>query len=244
VRTLTHKSLLINGGRAVKWGVSSEVVLEYRRQLHEEESRYFSALTSSIEAKAVGVADSSTTAAIPVSAAAVPADTPRSDRLSFGEGEVEVLRVETLNGCGAPENIFYPGDRLQVRVTCRANRAAEKISVGIRIRNKEGVKAYSWGTLNQDMAAMAAGRSEGMFWSATFEAGDEFHVLLECDCNLGVNLYEIQAAVSHEPTPDYLNQRILHWRDEAAFFQVLMKRQEYFFGGLVDLKMSARWETA
>jgi lipopolysaccharide transport system ATP-binding protein len=38
-----------------------------------------------------------------------------------------------------------------------------------------------------------------------------------------------------------MSQRILHWVDEAAFFQVLMKNDEYFFGGVVDMKMRASW---
>ena len=62
----------------------------------------------------------------------------------------------------------------------------------------------------------------------------------ECICNLGVNLYEVQAAVSEERDRSYNAQRILHWRDEAAFFQVLMVRQEYFFGGACDMRMTAR----
>jgi len=72
-------------------------------------------------------------------------------------------------------------------------------------------------------------------------AGDTFGVLLQCACNLGVNLYEVQAAVSIEETPDYMSQHIVHWVDEAAFFQVLMKKQEHFFGGVVDLRMKAIW---
>jgi lipopolysaccharide transport system ATP-binding protein len=38
-----------------------------------------------------------------------------------------------------------------------------------------------------------------------------------------------------------MSQRMLHWVDEAGFFQVSMKRDEYFFGGTVDLRMSASW---
>jgi lipopolysaccharide transport system ATP-binding protein len=38
-----------------------------------------------------------------------------------------------------------------------------------------------------------------------------------------------------------MSQRILHWVDEAAFFQVLMKKEEHFFGGVVDLRMKAEW---
>jgi lipopolysaccharide transport system ATP-binding protein len=240
VRTLTHRSLLLKSGRAISWGISSEVVLDYRRHLHEDEARYFAALTESLEAKAASASPPVARPA-PSMVEAAP-ESFRSDRFSFGDGEVEVLRVETLNSAGTPENIFYPGDRLRIRVTCRASRAASKLNVGVRLRSKEGVKVYSWGTLNQDMAVMSSGSGDPLFWNASFKAGDEFAVLLECGCDLGINLYEVQVSVSHEGTPDYLNQRILHWRDEAAFFQVLMRRHEYFFGGLVDLKMSADWE--
>ena len=240
VRTLTHKSLLLRGGRSVQWGLSSEVVLEYRRQLHEEEARYFSALTDSISSKLPTEANRAVEADV-LKPETSSEEVSRSDRLSFGKGEVEVLRVETLDGRGVPEKIFYPGDALQIRVTCRANQPIQNINVAIRIRNKEGVKAYSWGTLNQDMIDAAAGQSGETFWELKFDTGDEFQVFFQCDCDLGVNLYEIQASVSRELTPDYHNQRMLHWRDEAAFFQVLMKRQEYFFGGLIDLKMKAHW---
>jgi len=40
---------------------------------------------------------------------------------------------------------------------------------------------------------------------------------------------------------NYLSQRMLYWVDEATFFQVSIKRDEYFFGGVVDLKMRATW---
>ena len=55
-------------------------------------------------------------------------------------------------------------------------------------------------------------------------------------------LYEVQAAVSHEKTPNYLSQRMLHWIDEAAFFQVLMERNVRVFSGVTDLAMRAKWD--
>ncbi|MCW0217326.1 MAG: Wzt carbohydrate-binding domain-containing protein, partial [Prosthecobacter sp.] len=109
------------------------------------------------------------------------------------------------------------------------------------LRNKEGVKIYSWGTLNQDMSFRASHVDAPIFWERQFKAGERFQVVLECPCNLGVNLYEVQASVSYEETMDYMAQRMLHWVDEAAFFQVSMRRDEYFFGGVVDLRMSATW---
>src|SRR6202012_251119 len=48
IRTLTHKSLLLKEGREVAYGVSSDVVLAYRKQLHAEEAAYFSAITAQV----------------------------------------------------------------------------------------------------------------------------------------------------------------------------------------------------
>jgi lipopolysaccharide transport system ATP-binding protein len=250
VRTLTNRALLLSRGAAVSWGPSSEVVLEYRRLLHGEESAYFSSLAKDManraqavrEAAALGVPDEATNASIESETASAqnPVGT-RSERLSFGDGEVKIVAVETLDGEGNPCSTYYPGARLQIRVVCEANADINKLNVAVRLRNKEGVKIYSWGTLNQDMSTRAANAEAPVFWNRLVKAGDQFQVVLECACNLGVNLYEIQAAVSFEDTPDYLSQRMLHWVDEAAFFHVAMKRDEYFFGGVVDLKMKAVW---
>jgi lipopolysaccharide transport system ATP-binding protein len=166
---------------------------------------------------------------------------PEGPPRSFGNGSVTVERVETLNGKREPCSVFFPGDLLVIRITCRAIADCNMINVGVRIRNKEGIKIYSWGTLNQDMSILAAGSDAPLFWSRHFFEGESFSVILECPCNLGVNLYEIQASASLEVTPDYMSQRILHWVDEAAFFQVLMKKEEHFFGGVVDLRMKAEW---
>jgi lipopolysaccharide transport system ATP-binding protein len=58
-------------------------------------------------------------------------------------------------------------------------------------------------------------------------------------CGLGSNLYEVQAAISREGKPYYAEQRMLHWRDEAAFFHVRLDQRRYHFGGAVDLRMQA-----
>ncbi|MCY1363271.1 hypothetical protein D9M69_500260 [compost metagenome] len=84
------------------------------------------------------------------------------------------------------------------------------------------------------------GHQEGeVFWLRKFGANERVTVELDLPCALGSNLYEVQSTVTYEDTPDYLAQRQLHWVDEAAFFQVLVKRDENFFGGIVDLGMCA-----
>ncbi|MGE8411562.1 MAG: ABC transporter ATP-binding protein [Pseudomonas sp.] len=248
IRTLTNRALLLNKGKAMSWGLSSEVVLEYRRLLHEEESAYFSSLAKDLVERAqvskespppISI-DDAATEAVEVVDATNPLSA-RSERLSFGDGEVKVIQVETLDKEGNPCSMYYPGEKLSVRITCESKADVDRLNIGIRIRNKEGVKIYSWGTLNQDMRARFMKSDSPVFWERTFSSGERFQVILECACNLGVNLYEVQASASFEETPDYLNQHMLHWVDEAAFFQVTMRQNEYFFGGAVDLRMSATW---
>lgn len=250
VRTLTNKAILLDRGTQLSTGLSSEVLLEYRRLLHREESKYFSQLAEDVAAHADATREENK-----ITESTIPAETTihaeniavedaapsRTDKLSFGEGEAEVESVELFTASGERSNAFNPGDKIKIRVNCKVNKDINHINVGIRIRNKEGVKIYSWGTLNQDMFVRFHQIERPQFWEREFKAGDRFYVDMDFDCTLGTNLYEIQAAVSYEGTPNYFSQRILHWRDEAAFFHVNVLRDEYFFGGILDLKMNAEW---
>jgi lipopolysaccharide transport system ATP-binding protein len=249
VRTLTNRALLLNKGTPIQWGLSSEVVLSYRKLLHDEETAYFSNLTKDMVERArlapllQKLPAAKLDMTIGAGSASVPVDTTlglmRSDQLSFGDEKVKVIKVETLDSEGQTCSMFYVGERLRIRVTCESFAIIDKLNVAVRLRNKEGVKIYSWGTLNQDMSKLTL--KEELFWNRHFFYGETFSVLFDCECSLGTNLYEVQAAVSQELTPDYINQRILHWVDEAAFFQTCVNREKNFFGGLVDLGMKANW---
>lgn len=245
VRTLTNKSVLLERGIQRKTGLSSEVLLEYRRILHDEENQYYAGITSEISNRAgddyknhleeneavVSHSDMETKESTAL----------RSDKLSFGEGDAVISQVEMFNERNEKVNVFNPGEKITIRIHFSVKNDIDKINVGLRIRNKEGVKVYSWGTLNQDMHYISQGSDNELFWNRKFFAGAEEFVDLSFDCTLGSNLYEIQAAISYEETPDYFSQRMLHWRDEAAFFHVHVLRDTYFFGGLADLKMKAQW---
>jgi len=223
IRTLTSRALLLEGGRTRALGSSAEVVLEYRRLLHEYEQRYYEAVH-----------------ALQAAAPAAPRPAPRrSDAFSFGDLDAVVEDVAVVDGAGQPATFFHPGQPLAIRITCQALKDLTHLNVAVRIRNKEGVKMYSWGTLNQDIAIWS-GRARGaVFWERRFHAGERFTVELACDCPLGANFYEVQASVSEENDRYYQAQRVLHWKDEAAFFQVLVAAHEYFFGGVCDLRMRA-----
>lgn len=243
VRTLTNRALLLNHGRTAAWGKSSDVVLEYRKLLYEEEARYFGSLVPVVHSSGDPASEPQGEGQDPERAEQpTTTESKRSGQLSFGEGHVRIVGVSTLDAQGASCAIFYPGDELHIKVHCRTFDKAKGINVAIRLRNKEGVKVYSWGTLNQDMRYRAEGNEDEIFWEKEFAAGEDVYVDFRCNCPLGMNLYEVQAAVSYEETPDYMGQVLLHWVDEAAFFQVLMRRDEYFFGGVADLGMKALWD--
>lgn len=245
VRTLTKRAVLLTKGCVTASGLSSEVVLEYRRQLHDDESSYFSDVANRLAEKAAQTQALEFKATVNANQAmgdmVAQAKSSRSDRLSFGDGEAKILKVDILGADGEASTVFYPGDLVRIKITCQSQIDTDKLNVGVRIRNKEGVKIYSWGTLNQDIAVRSRDGREKLFWLHEVNAGEIFEIELSMECLLGVNLYEVQAFISYEETPDYMGQRIMHWIDEAAFFQILMKREDYFFGGIVDLKMSATW---
>lgn len=237
VRTLTNRALLLHKGQQIICGPSSETILSYRKLLHEEESAYFSSIARDVEEKRrekMPATESQNTLTKTLTA-------DRSDRLSFGDGGMKVVSVATFDTQGETCAIFYPGDTIRICVECQSDIDTDKINVAIRIRSREGIKVYSWGTLNQDMQTLAGLSSQPLYWTRNIRDGERFQVWFECECILGTNLYEIQASISHEGKPDYTEQRILHWKDEAAFFQVLMRQKEYFFGGTTDLRMLAKW---
>jgi lipopolysaccharide transport system ATP-binding protein len=123
VRTLTNRALLLNKGRPIEWGLSSEVVLSYRKLLHDEEAAYFASLTKNLAERAAQAPLPSDPPAVApdasdaVHANAAPGMGTRSDRLSFGDGEVKIIKVETLDSNDQPSSLFYPGARLRIRVT-------------------------------------------------------------------------------------------------------------------------------
>lgn len=244
VRTLTNRAVLLRDGRMVAYGSSSDVVLEYRRQNHADESAYLASVVEGLKsgaplppAESIATSNEGGDDAPTASAHGAPKDGARD----FGGDGVRVTKVEVLDAQGAATSVFHPGDTIKVRVHCHSSIDTQKLNISVRIRNKEGIKIFSWGTLNQDMKLMSNGGEGELFWKRSIRAGEDFSVTLECKCALGANLYEVQACVSYEETPDYLNQSILHWIDEAAFFQVLVRRDDNFFGGVVDLSMSAEW---
>lgn len=229
IRTLTDRALLLHHGSPVASGTSAEVLLEYRKLLHAEENAYFAHATEAVRQRAEQ--------ARRARELATPETETRSDRLSFGGLEAEVLDVVVTDGRGGRQNHFHPGEPIEIRITCRVNRDMDRLNVAFRLRNKQGVKVTSWGTLNADIDAWNRGIARQATWERKFHAGEEFTAVFRGRVSLGRNLYEVQATITQEEHRYYGSQRILHWRDEAAFFNVSHRVDEYAFGGVCDMQL-------
>lgn len=219
VRTLTSRALLLKSGLPRAYGPSAEVILEYRRLLQNEEQDYLNHVNNTL--------------------ATAPLAGSPNDARGFGSLAAEIVTVKILDEKHQENNFFHPGNLIRVRVEGRCHTALHHLNINLRIRNKEGIKLYSWGTLNQDLLIRNGKLSGELFWARHFGAESVFSVEFTFRCTLGSNFYEVQASVTREGDLHYGDQQVLHWRDEAAFFTVSLLKDEYFFGGVADLRMSA-----
>lgn len=226
IRTLTSRAIFLNQGQVEAIGPPAETIIQYRKLLHKDETAYLASQA-------------------PKSYSCNPGQQPRLttegqpevvEGPSFGNHEAEVVSVSVADEEGKPCSVLYPGDIFTITIMCRANMDLTHLNVAFRIRNKEGIKVTSWGTLNDDIRKWNDSARKG-FWDASVTRGDVFSVSFTGRCTLGPNLYEVQATITEEGDRYYTAQHVLHWLDEAAFFKVLHRPKEYVFGGICDLQL-------
>ncbi len=224
VRSMTSRALLLRGGRPRSIGASSEVVLDYRRETHEDERLYLSRVAK--------------TPAQPPSPAPATQTAPVDDR-SYGDMDATILRVRILDGKLAETPSFRPRETVVVEITYKILKPLTRLNIGFRLRNKEGTKIYSGGTFANDVNRWYRQPDVRGFWHESFRPGEQIVLNGKFECILGPNLYEVQAFICEEKENRPDHQRMIHWKDEAAFFIVSMDRQEYWFGGICDLKVES-----
>lgn len=254
VRTLTDRAIVLERGNVRAMGPSAQAILEYRKIQHEQEARWFGSHIKQAHApakQATPVAQPKPTpAAVEIKQAISPAQTKPDTKphtksstdpdKHFGDQDAFITKVQILDQSNKPASYFTSGDPVTIRVQFRAQRQVDKLNVALRIRSKQGVKICSWGTFNQDRDALEVNpNAPHIFWHRTFKQGDTCTVLFKFHCPLGSDLYEVQAAIMREEDRSYRNQRVLHWIDEAAFFQVAVPQGKGFFGGLTNLHIKA-----
>lgn len=221
IRNLTSRALLLEGGRALAWGETREVSRRYRKLVFEEEARELAQ----------------------TDAGKLPKwEIPDSDNQSgpaYGIGGARICNVSILDRARQPGESFEAGDPITVEFSVQLEANLDRLNFGVVIRNMEGLKVYSWGTFNQDIAIWA-GRAAGTpIWNRQFAAGEEVLVSIQLAGHLGSGRYEVQTVVSRELQQTYGAQQVLQWRDEAGFFRVHVDPNTYTFGGLCDLQGKA-----
>ena len=224
VRTLTSRAIFLDGGRCKSIGASSEIILEYRRRLHEEEVAYNNIRPVEVAFVADGKVSSVN-----------GSEKLLEDRFSFGDFDAYIQEVSLSINDDFTHSSVSPGDRVRVHFICKIMKKLSKLSFGFRIRNREGVKVYSGGSFADDLNSAYENPAHQGIWHQEFNAGDVIKLNMEFECNLGEGFYEIQAYICEEQmfTPGF--QRMLHWKDEAAFFTVVMDRLKKWYGGVCDI---------
>jgi len=218
IRTITNRAALLKDGSISMIGTSSEVILEYRRQLHNEENSYFN-----------NIVNNST----PLKNSIL-----MDKKYSFGEEEATICSVTTLDKDDNISKHFQIGEKISIVIECIANTELKNINVAFRIRNKEGVKITSWGTLNELMLDS----TKSNLRKEDIKKNTRFKVVFSGICIMAQNFYEIQATVTRENDTCYGQQKILHWQDEAAFFNVSIKQCRHVVGGVVDIGLRSTYE--
>lgn len=219
VRTLTSRALLLGAGTVLFWGSTREATHQYRKILFESE--------------ALRLAHAEPSASQPLA----PGSTDRKGE--YGIGGARIVSLGILGNDGKPCSTFRHGDKINFDITVLLEAPLNQLNIAIVIKTLQGLKIYSWGTLNQDIATWAGLQKNEIFWQKSFQSGDKITVTLTLECNIGVGSYDVQAVVSRELDRHYGSQQVLHWRDEIGSFRVEMNSQGYSFGGLCDMQGKA-----
>jgi lipopolysaccharide transport system ATP-binding protein len=215
VRNLTNQALLLGSGAVLFWGETREATHRYRKMLFEEEA---------------------TRLAMQEPSAALPCASEAKEENGYGIGGARIVGFRMLGQDAEPRITFRPRERMDFEITVLVESPLDRLNIGLVIKTLQGLKIYSWGTLNQDIGVWAGKVDSEVFWEKSFNPGDEVVVRLTLEGNLGAGTYEVQGVVSREMDKYYGAQQVLHWRDELGFFQIEIDAREYLFGGICDLQ--------
>jgi lipopolysaccharide transport system ATP-binding protein len=222
---MTKSALLIREGKLRSIGASSEVILDYRRETHEDERLYLNRVAQKT--------------AVTPSAPQAQIESANSGQQSYGDMDATITRARVLDERLAECGSFRAGELIIVEIVYSIKKPLTRLNIGFRLRNKEGVKVYSGGTFANDVNRWFKEPSARGFWHETFNEGEQIILHASFPCILGPNLYEVQAFICEEKENRPDHQRMIHWKDEAAFFIVSMDRLEHWFGGVCDLKVQS-----
>jgi len=233
VRMFTQKAILLDQGRLVTTGDSKSVLTVYQQMILEEEKEYLkSYINDQLSAISFGEARPETSSH--------NGATPEHKGNEFGTFEAVISKVEIQDSMGRATNLIVTGDPLHIIISFTVHTDLDTLIIGLRIRNQEGVKCYSWGTLSQDIR-LESSHEQARFWGKRFKAGCNYKVELKtAACILGAGFYEVESVLTKRASANLLeSETVVHWLHEASFFSVRRDRMENNFGGICDLRMQA-----
>jgi len=201
LRQMTQRLLLIHRGELVSDGKTEEVIDQYDKIMGMPIRRFDGQIIDRDDAHLKSNSIS---------------ENPRSLL-------AKVLDVCVQDKDREERSIYYPGEELIIRVNIQNVSKMPHLSLGIRIRNRDGLKVYSWSTAYDNLSL------------------NEINTIVEVKltCNLGLGIYSIDAIIVQE-NKDFIDSReFLDWVREASFFRIELT-SEKTFGGVCYLNAKSR----
>ena len=126
-----------------------------------------------------------------------PPDMFKAGEGRWGSREVEITRVDVVDGVGQPSHVFQSGDPVEIRLHVHANQPVTDFVFGVGIFNAEGVCCYGTNThIEGAMAGELKGDGEARF------------IIDHLDLVEGT--YKLDVAVHRENGTPYDYHRLLH----------------------------------
>ena len=213
IRRLTNRAIVLDKGKIIMDGEVQEAIDEYHVSMGQRRRVNFSNVLNNSATK---------------------------KSLSINQQDIchktHILSVKVLDESERYCDNFITGDIVKIEITFVNYDKTEGLSAGLRVRNKEGLKIYSWATANYER-----NYGDNCVIGKIFEKADNsksvFTVQFEFICNLGSNLYQVEAFLTNENKSVVDQKEVLDWISEAGFFRVEVDKSKNFFGGICDLRM-------
>jgi ABC-type polysaccharide/polyol phosphate transport system ATPase subunit len=220
IKNFCTDALLLHEGRTVTQGDTSSVVDQYNALWANAEARrraVIEGIDTRLSYRMTSGKNDPEPLAFKEKAGPNGAQGPR---LRHGTGEARVRHVELLNSRGEPAYVVYPHEAVTIRVHLEYLEPVTQSSLGITIRNAEGLDIFQTSTADVDKALLG---------SRT--AGERVTVDFACKLPLTEGNYSVNTAVSSRTGIGLP----LDWVDVAAVFELAPPQGREPIHGLVDL---------
>ena len=197
LRQITDRLLLINQGKLINDGKPDKIIEEYNKIIGLSKRTFTNKQILSF------VRDGCTNGVSNY----VETNTPK------------ILTLKISGSMSSHQEMFYSGDKIILYISISNVIRNPFLNLGIRIRNRDGLKIYSWSTSN-DKLVLSSSKCD-------------VEVTLACDIGLGI--YSIDVFLFEEKSGVSNNKKILDWVKNASFFKIKL-RPNAVFGGISNLK--------